>query len=56
VRFAHPAFAWLKIIAFLTLQTILAFLLGALTLFLRRTRHPVAGKPASPHVANSKND
>jgi hypothetical protein len=56
VRFTHPAFAWLKIIAFLTLQTILAFLLGALTLFLRRSRHPAADKPAAQQVANSKND
>ncbi len=55
VRFAHPAFAWLKIISFLTLQTILAFLLSALALFLRRSRHPDAGKPATQYVANSKN-
>ena len=34
VRFVHPIFAWLKIVGFLTLQAVLAFLLGALALFL----------------------
>jgi hypothetical protein len=56
VRFAHPAFAGFKIIAFLTLQTILAFLLGALALFLWRSRPPAAGKSAPPPLADSKND
>jgi hypothetical protein len=60
VRFAHPVFAWLKIIAFLTLQTILALLFGALTLFLWRSRHPAEGKPNvttfSRNAQNSRED
>ena len=36
VRFVHPAFAWFKIAGFLLLQGAIAFLLGALALFLRR--------------------
>lgn len=34
VRFVHPMFAWLKIVGFLTLQAMLALLLGTLALFL----------------------
>lgn len=34
VRFVHPAFAWLKIVAFATLQLTVAFLLCALAYFL----------------------
>jgi hypothetical protein len=35
VRFVHPGFAWLKLLSFLCLQGMLAFLLLALAFFLR---------------------
>jgi len=38
VRFVSPHFAWLKVISFVALQSSLAFLLGALGLFLWRGR------------------
>lgn len=38
VRFAHPQFAWLKIVSFLVLQASLIFLLVALALYLVRAR------------------
>ncbi len=53
VRFTHPAFAWLKIIAFLTLQAMIAFLLGALALFLWRSRRPAEDKFTSPTVTRA---
>lgn len=34
VRFVHPEFRWLKVIAFVGLQSVLAFLLGSLGWFL----------------------
>lgn len=34
VRFAHPGFAWLKVISFLSFQALLGFLLFGLTAFL----------------------
>ncbi len=42
VRFVDPRFAWLKLLSFLTLQAMLAFLLVGLLLFLK------AGKSAAP--------
>lgn len=38
VRFVDPRFAWLKLLSFVTLQAILAFLLLGLVLFLRAGR------------------
>ena len=38
VRFVHPGFSWLKILSFATFQAMLAFLLGALALFLWNSR------------------
>lgn len=37
VRFAHPLFSWLKVISFVGLQSVLAFLLGSLGWFLWRS-------------------
>lgn len=45
VRFVHPGFAWLKLMAFLTLQGILAFLLVGLLLFLRSGRSSETVEP-----------
>lgn len=48
VRFVHPGFAWLKLLSFLCLQGVLAFLLAALAFFLRSGRiphHPPAAHP-----------
>lgn len=47
VRFVSPHFAWLKIISFVTLQSSLAFLLGALGLFLWRARWGQRTRPDS---------
>jgi predicted membrane protein len=38
VRFVSPAFAWLKVLAFLALQATLGFLITALTFFLIKGR------------------
>lgn len=38
VRFVHPHFSWLKVLAFVGLQSVLAFLLGSLGWFLLRSR------------------
>lgn len=38
VRFVDPAFSWLKLVSFLSLQALLAFLLGSLIWFLWRAR------------------
>ncbi|MEK9144737.1 MAG: hypothetical protein AAB339_03905 [Elusimicrobiota bacterium] len=49
VRFVHPGFAWLKLLSFLCLQAMLAFLLFALGVFLR------SGHSGAPHhPAHSK--
>jgi hypothetical protein len=58
VRFLHPAFAWLKILAFLGLQTGLAVLLLGMTLELLKrpaqpqelwTQNPARPVPLDPH-------
>lgn len=41
VRFVHPGFAWLKVLAFLSFQAVLAFLLGTLAMFLWHAAHSV---------------
>jgi len=38
VRFVDPVFSWLKLVSFLSLQALLAFLLGSLIWFLWRAR------------------
>ncbi len=38
VRFVHPNFAWMKVFTFAGFQTMLAFLLSALTIFLLRSK------------------
>lgn len=44
VRFVHPVFAWLKIISFITLQGMIAFLLAGLAMYLMQPeRHPRKG-------------
>lgn len=40
VLFVHPGFAWLKLMSFLCLQAMLAFLLFALAVFLRHSEAP----------------
>lgn len=40
VRFAHPAFAWLKIASFLAFQGVLLFLIISLGMFLRHGSRP----------------
>src|SRR6185503_4152450 len=37
-RFWHPGFAWLKVVMFVTLQAMLAYLIGALAIVLARGR------------------
>ncbi len=41
VRYVHPAFAWLKILSFVALQTSLIVLLAALAMFLIRPTQPL---------------
>lgn len=49
VRFVHPGFAWLKIAAFVGLQTSLGFLIGALAWYLtRREVRPESAASWSP--------
>jgi hypothetical protein len=45
VRYVHPGFAWLKIVAFVTLQTLIGYLLLALARFLWRAAQE---KPPQP--------
>lgn len=51
VRFVDPAFAWLKIFGFLSLQVSLAILLGGLLAALRGGPAPVFPKAAPPPAA-----
>lgn len=51
VRFVHPGFAWLKLLAFVTLQGILAFLLVGLALYLRSGRR---GERVQPIVSEDE--
>ncbi|RMD91882.1 MAG: hypothetical protein D6813_06915 [Calditrichaeota bacterium] len=53
VRFVHPAFAWLKLVAFFSFQTILGFLIVALALFLTKgTTLTIKSRNKLNHVEN----
>jgi len=50
-RFAHPAFAWLKVASFVTFQLVLAGLLVGLGAFLARaSRGPRSGRDQGPRA------
>jgi len=49
VRFVHPLFAWMKVTTFVVMQAILAFLLGALALFLMRGQRGMENGGSNNH-------
>jgi hypothetical protein len=52
VRFAHPLFSWLKVATFIIMQSTLAFLMGALALFLVRGQREANNRGVKIHAKN----
>jgi hypothetical protein len=58
IRFVHPGFAWVKLVAFFALQGLLAFLLVGLALYLRSGRpekvSPIVGEDEARDLARRR--
>lgn len=56
VRFVNPEFAWLKVAAFVSLQTVLGFLILALSVFLSKGRALTLKRPDLKNYQHQKTE